>query len=269
MSGPGNIKEWLQGLPIPWLVGGPNGHADVGSYGTVLDSKVALTKLAFKAGMPEKTPADGLDNIGHDRGLIQGGSIAGPAESNTAFGTRLRGAWDVRPYDGAPLAILLQLYYTLGYTSVAYAQQNGVVYTLTTPPTDPPLTDYLVATDAGALTSPAAPSADRPEQKIIPTGTPWWRFDDKTDFCSRFAIIFGTPLPASWVSIVNPPTTSSTPSLSEVNTIRDIIRRFKNAETTCMGIYVQLTGKLWGYPPTQVWGAATGNWGGTSTVFAP
>lgn len=264
---PTSITEWLQNLPIPWLVAGLNGTADVTSYGTVIDQQIALTKLAIKARFPDDAPADALVHIGHERGLIQGGSIAGSSESNADFATRLKTAWDTAwPYAGTPLAILLQLYYSLSYTNVAIVQQNGLVYTLTTPPNADPTTS-LVISNADLLTAPAAPQP--PATKTIPVGNPWWRFDDNTDFCSRFAVIFGSPLPASWTSIVNPPTVSSAPSLSEVNAIRAIIQQWRNAEATCMGIYVQSSGKLWGWPLSENWGAATGNWGGTSVVFTP
>lgn len=268
MSDAASITEWLQQLPIPWLVSGPNGRADVTSYGTVLDGEVALTKLAVKARMPELTPADGLPHIGNERGLIQGGSIAGTAEADADFRRRLKKAWDnAWPYAGTPLAILLQLYYSLGYTDVAIVQQNGVIYTLTTPlgSEDDPLAD-LVITSAGTLEAPAMPGAGA--TKTIPIGSAWWRFDDNTDFCSRFAVVI-TTAPADWTSVVNPPTSSSAPSLNEVNLIRQIIQRWRNAEATCVGIYARLTGKLWGIPASQVWGAATGNWGGTSVVFTP
>ena len=112
---PTTITEWLQNLAIPWLVAGANGKADVTSYGTVMDGQVALTKLAVKARMPDLAPSDALVHIGNERGLIQGGSIAGTSESNTAFATRLKQAWDLAwPYAGTPLAILLQLYYAFG-----------------------------------------------------------------------------------------------------------------------------------------------------------
>lgn len=271
MSDPRNITEWLQQLEIPWLVSGPNGRADVTSYGTVLDGQVALVKAAVKARFPELAPADALPYLASERGLLQGGTIGGgPSESNSAFGTRLKQAWDVPgwPVAGTPYAILIQLYYSLGYTNVIIAQQNGLIYGLVASPTGDPDTDLDIET-AAPLITPATPGPDREDQKTIPAGTPWWYFDDKTDFCSRFVVIFPSPLPAWWTDIENPPTQTSAPSLSEVNAIRKIIQQWRNAEATCVGIIVSTSGLLWGYPQDQVWGAATGNWGGTTVVYSP
>lgn len=261
--------QWMQSLPISWLVSGTSDSvADAGAWPQLADVQVDRLKDAVEARFPDKAPADALAHIGSERGLVQGGSIAGTAETNTAFATRLKQAWDKSwPYAGTPLAILLNLYYSLGYQNVAIVQQNGLVFRLTTPPNADPTTS-LVITNAASLTAPATPVA--PYTKTIPAGNPWWKFDDKTDFCSRFAVVITTAnLPASWTSIVNPPTVTSAPTVSEVGLIRAIIQQWRNAEATCMGIYVGTTGKEWGIPESQIWQAATGNWGGTSTVFTP
>jgi len=260
--------QWMQSLPISWLVSGTSDSvADAGAWPQLADVQVDRLKDAVEARFPDKAPADALAHIGSERGLVQGGSIAGTAESNTAFATRLRTAWDLAwPYAGTPLAILLNLYYSLGYQNVAIVQQNGRIYRLTTPPAADPTTSIAVT---NAVTTIAAqtpyPSS---YTKTIPSGNPWWRFDDKTDFCSRFAVVFGTTaVPGSWTSIVNPPTVSSAPSLSEVGLIRAIIQQWRNAEATCTGIVAQQSGRLWGYPEGNTWG--TGVWGGTSTTFTP
>jgi hypothetical protein len=222
-----------------------------------MDGQVALTKLAVKARMPELAPSDALDNIGNERGLIQQGTIAGSAESNTAFGTRLKTAWDTAwPYAGTPLAILLQLYYSLGYTDVGINQQNGLSYSITTPPNADPTTSLVVST-APNLVTPATPAP--PYTKTIPAGNPWFRFDDKTDFCSRFAVVFSSPLPGTWGGGV--------PPVSELNAIRKIIQQWRNAEATCVGIYVHISGNRWG--DGGVWGGALRNWGGSVTVYSP
>ncbi len=115
------------------------------------------------------------------------------------------------------------------------------------------------------LTAPATPIA--PYTKTIPIGSPWWRFDDKTDFCSRFGVFyFGVP--SGWTDIQAVPTDTSSPTLSEVNTIRQIIAKWKNAEATCMGIYVWTSGKMW-QNVVGGWAWGTGTWGGTVTRWDP
>src|SRR5437016_3183615 len=119
MADAANLTAFLQQLPIPWLVGNTNGKNWAAATGSVLDDQVSQIKQAIKARMTLLAPADALPHIAHERGLIQG-----PTESNTAFALRLQDAWRAWSYAGTPLGILLQLYYSLGYTDVTIVQQN-------------------------------------------------------------------------------------------------------------------------------------------------
>lgn len=58
---------------------------------------------------------------------------------------------------------------------------------------------------------------------------------------------------------VNPPTTTSAPTKSELNLIRTIIGRWKGGHASCMALYAFIGSSpwLWGFPPTP--------WGGSST----
>lgn len=266
------MVEWLRRLAIPWLVGREVGAADVTSYGTVIDDQIELTKEAVKARMPEECPSDALPYIGNERGLIQGGTVGSFSESDADFGLRLREAWDVWPYAGTPLSLLLQLYYTLGIDNAVIVQQNGLFFTLGAVPEFPPLTDYLNYSTTAALETDLPPDPTRTGfpwfAQTIPAGNPWWLFDNKTDLCNRFVVIFPAPLPASWTDVQNPPTSTSAPTISEVNAIRGMIQQWRNAEAQCVGIIVQTDGLIWGYPTTQVWGAGTGDWGGETVVWS-
>ncbi len=275
MANPRSIVEWLHSLPIPWLVSRTVGYADSGSYGSVLDANVTTIKYGVQARFPTLAPADALPLIGNDRSLIQGGSIAGPSESDADFAERLRTFWETAaPFGGTPYAILQQLYYSLGYDNVYIVQQNGLLFHISTPPTDDPTVDLIVE-DAMACATDQEPSPDRPSpQKVIPADSPWWRFDDRTDLCNRFAVLFPPDLPASWNDVTNPPTGTSAPSISEVNAIRQIIQRWRNAEAQCVGIIVDVgdgsaRNKLWGFPNTNVWGQTGEVWGGQVVVFSP
>ncbi len=266
MSAPTTITEWLRSLKIPWLVGGENGSADVGAYGGVLDAQVALIKEAVKARMPTEAPSDALQHIGNDRGLIQGGQYSGYPESDEDFAERLRLAWDNSwPYAGTPLGIFKQLWDTLQYDYPIIIQQNGLIYTWDT-------TTVTVDT-AAELIADATPYPTPLYTKTIPAGEPWWRFDDKTDFCSRFMVLFWNGGPGWWTDVQETLTESTAPSLNEVNTMRSIISRWKNAESTCMGIYVHISGEVWGayYSGTgatiREWGE--GNWGGSVVRWDP
>lgn len=81
-------------------------------------------------------------------------------------------------------------------------------------------------------------------------------------FWSRFVVIFD-PMPSSWSSIANPPTTSSAPGSAEISVIREIIAKLKPAKSTCVGI-VGLNGAYtracWGWPLTTTPNIPNSNW---------
>lgn len=178
MSDPRNITEWLQQVPIVWLVGNENGLADVTSYGSVLDDHVSLVRQAVKARMPNKAPSDALGYIGNDRVLIQGAS-----EADTNFRTRLQTAWDDWARAGTALELLVQLFWA-GFPGSTIVQQNGLYYQLSGDPVageDP--TSLLVIGDLGVDITQTITGVGNP---------PWWSFDTNTDHTSRFAVILSS-----------------------------------------------------------------------------
>lgn len=185
MSTPSGIKEWLQNLPIGWLTGRTWGRAEVTSYGSVLDDQVTKVADAVKARMPSKCNADALPYIGIDRKLLQGKS------SDADYRTRLLSAWDDWALAGTAAELLAQLEFN-GFEGATIVQQNGLIWFLDGPiaaGADP--LGQVVVEDLSPLATDLPPIA--PYARTIPAGTPWWRFDDKTDFCSRFAVIFAGP----------------------------------------------------------------------------
>jgi hypothetical protein len=199
MPTPTNIKEWLQGLPIPWLAGRTYGSADVGSYGEVLDDNVDDIKESVKARFPDYAPSDALPYIGNDRGLIQG-----PSETNADFILRLKTAWNDWARAGTPLELLVQLYWA-NFPGATIIQQNGLAYSLSGNPVageDPG--SLLVISNVDPL--PADLQSDSDLTRVIPSGTPWWLMDEsiyatfaesylqdqtlKVEFTSRFVIVF-------------------------------------------------------------------------------
>lgn len=249
-----DFKEFLQGLPLPWLVGGPVGQAEAGAIGDVLDDQTDQLDQARKASMPGKGPLDALPHIAADRQLIRG-----PSETDDQFRLRLKFAWEQWAWAGSALGVLCQLYYQ-GYGPYAVlVTQNGLAHSLTGTlpafvpgqPWDP--TANLVITNLG--TNPTLPSSPS-----------WWSFDLQNSFCSRYALVFYN-LPPSWTSIVSPPTTSSAPSLSDINTLRSILKTWAAGKATCVSIIARTSGKILGWPTTQTLG--TGTLGGSTVVFTP
>lgn len=230
-----NFTDWLKSLPIPWLTGNSAGQANAEVLGNLVDTQTDYTKQAVKAHMPDYAPADALPHIASERGLIQG-----PSESNASFATRLKFSWEQWQFAGSPLGILIQLYYQ-GYTNMVLVQQNGLAFTLTgtlpafTTPGSWDPTPNLVITNTG--TNPNI------------SGTPsWWTFDLNNPFCSRYALIFPQSLPASWTNVISPPTPTTAPTLSQINTIRSILKTWSAGKATCVGIYAVTQNKCIGYP---------------------
>ncbi len=177
MANPQNITEWLQGLPIPWLASGPHGRADMGAQGAVYDSQVDQLRQATKARFPDTAPTDALQFIGNDRYQFQG-----PWEIDDDFRNRLLKSWNLWDLASTPAPLLIALWY-MGLTNAYIVQQNGKWYQLGGAPDLDDPTSNLVIGDTGI--SPTGTPG--PGGRVA--GDPWWFFDDKDYFCSRFAII--------------------------------------------------------------------------------
>lgn len=179
---PSSLKSWILGLPIPWLVSNEVGADDASAQGDIYDEQVSLVRQGVRARLPGVAPADALPYLGQDRKLIQG-----YAESNDDFRTRCRTAFSQWELAGTWAELLFQLYWSCGLdtSSTWIVQQNGYAYNLTANPgadEDPlPLLNVTPLMDNPTVT--------------YPTPVPWWRFDDRNDLCSRFAIVMSGALP--------------------------------------------------------------------------
>lgn len=211
-------------------------------YGNALEMALAAAKdyaadrirLALKAKLPGLAPPDALSQIGIERGMPQGQS-----ETSAAYAARLINAWNMWPWAGTPYG-MLQVFFRTGYTNVVLAQPRGGKL-------------FSLDVNGNLVTSLASP----------PTWTPTYTTDP---FWSRFDVVFPAPLPASWGGGSTVPASNS----AESNFIRSIINSWKPGHATCNRIVIVTSGKIWGYPTTQVWGAGTGNWGSsTTTVWTP
>lgn len=185
---PDNYVEWWTGLPIPWLVGLDVGHDDATSQATVLDAEVVLIQDATFARMPGLAPDDALLHIGGDRQLLYTPS----AETQANFVTRLHTAWDDWARAGTGVELLTQLYWG-GFTGAVIVTQNGLGCKLSgTPVAGQDPTPLVTVFNLGVIGPPIAGPA-----RTIPSGTPWWTFDDNTEFWSRFAILFPDGMPGA------------------------------------------------------------------------
>lgn len=182
MAPPTNLKQWLQGLPISWLVGEEVGRADAGAQGDVYDGQVALLREATRARFPGEgyAPDDALPEIGKDRQLIQG-----TGESNATFRTRLLTAWDQHALRGTWVELLFQMYFSCGIEAGgAYIiQQNGLIYSLSANPT------------AGEDPTPLLVVDEAPIDYVTfyPLEVPFRLLGVDREQCVRFAIVFPSP----------------------------------------------------------------------------
>lgn len=154
-----------------------------------------------------------------------------------------------------PVGLLLALE-VAGYTGIALVQQAKHYFTL-----NPDTT---------------LDAFDRIQIGTYPGNPSGWGFDlnwglpPEEGLWHRFGVVFpNAAIPAGWTNILNPPTDVSAPTRAEVNNIRRIIRLWKPAKAYCYGIYVQVAGAMWGWPPAQTWGAMGLVWGGSGVIWAP
>lgn len=248
-------QAWAQRLRFPWM--GTKGKAILGGFAAVLgDRTVDWATQANLEHLPEyASSAQSVALTASERQID-----ANPAETTTALASRITQAVQLWQYAGTQLGILLALNYA-GFVGGYLVQQNGQTYTLTLPlpaivPGWNPQPNLVVSSLSqltGALTSNVTPPTWQTPGRSIPAGQSWWKFDDNTDYCSRFAILF---------------TAGQYPSLSASDQARlqSAIGKWKPQKSTCVGIYSLTAGQQWQTAPAQkTWGSA-GNWGGSTVV---
>jgi len=240
INNPTTNTEFLAGLPIPWLNSNPIGQGNANVLGYMFDFYYNMALQAVQVRFPTYAPKDALRYIGDERGLLQGVS-----ESDADFAIRLKLAWIYWALAGTPIGVLFELY-NQGYADGYLVQVNGPIYSISgTPDVNDPIS-ALVKELAGIN-----PNID---------GDPeWWTFDYNTEFTSRFALLFPS-VPAQWTDVQStaPPlgigprigTTSDTssPSTSDINTIYNIVNKWKPAKATFMGIFLTTAGETIGFP---------------------
>lgn len=151
----------------------------------------------------------------------------GLIETTDEYRARLLSAFDIWKFAGTALGLLRALHYA-GYVagSVYVLIAQGQTYTL-----DTNLNLVTTVKSGGYAFSPA--------------------------FWNVFQVIFVAPFPASWSG--TPPGNTS----DEVKSIRAIINLWRSAQAILAQMVV-LTGPVWGFPLTQVWGQASLVWGGAT-----
>lgn len=220
----------------------PYGRSWFRALGIVKDHFAYLARQATKLRLPNvaQSSPDAIAALGRERLIDQGNdNTTGATETLAAYTARVKAAWGAdgvrgqQPaegewYWGGTAFGMLEALSLQGYPQAKLWQQNGRVWFL----------------NAGAIDWVDGAAAS-------------WLWNS-------FFVVFDAP-PASWTSIVNPPTDVSVPSAAEVAKLVRIINLWRPPHMACRGILVILGGKIWGYPFTNLWG--TGVWGGSTVVF--
>lgn len=231
-------REYQPSVAPPWLRG-TNGTDWLESSGQLKDDELARLKEAVKARMPGSGTADALPYIGEERGGLE----RKIGESDADYRVRLADAWSVWPYAGTAYGLLLALD-AIGYTST-----NG---------------NPAIVTESGlGFTMYGAFAVEQLSPDLRRGTVPYWWTTSETTFHSRFAVLFrAIELPSTWTDIQASPSASTHPTDTEVDQIKRVIRRWKRATQTCLGIYVGKTGNMWGWPTSLQYGPGD-DWGGS------
>ena len=272
----------------------PMGTSLEGGLGDVKDALSDTVKLGVLARCPGISPTDGLTAVGVERQVLRG-----PTESDADYSARLVAAWATWPYGGTPFGVLIALYY-LGYPNVYLMPVRGSYIKLNSTQTGIIATPesygvwkidananpapsqwaasatyaaaarvgggngYIYEAPNGGVTGLVAPIWPTSIGSTVIDGSITWSCAG-VDFWSRFDVIF-SPVPASWNP--TPPVSGS----DEMNRIRLALQQWKPAFATVNQIAAVVSGKVWGWPVTTVWGAGSGNWGasnGSVTYYTP
>jgi hypothetical protein len=236
------------------------------SIGYAKDYFLQQEKIGVMCRFPDFAYTDALAEIGNDRGIEQGSSsYGGTPEAPTAYAADLKSAWSTWNWAGCWYGLLTQLA-RQGYDNVVALQQEQFAVTLDTE------TDALVYTQlptypggllAGQrvmfdLTQPTTVGGQAQPIKVMLNGAigqvpysptvpevvgaiPFRRW-------ARFQLIFGpSNLPASWTDIATPLTSSTAPSLNEINLIRKLIQKW-GPSSVCLGISAIVSGRMRAWP---------------------
>lgn len=239
-----NYIEWMDSIQVPWLTGNPVGKAYNVVFGTMLNQQVDLFRQAVKARMPGLAPEDALPYIGEERNLMRG-----PDETTDHFRERLQKIWNIAPFYGTAVGMLLQLAYQ-GYGSGMYIMTNvGQIFSINTPlnessPDFP--ADELNLNDAEAnyLIPSHPPYFALPIRSYLaPIPSSFWDYTLPNNFgvqqTNRFILLFDI-VPDIWVDGI--------PSQSQLNIIDSIVGNnttsWKAARSIFEGIIVRRSGDL-------------------------
>lgn len=223
---------WQLSLQIPWLVNNPNGQAYANLFGTILNNAVSDWEQVNWSRMPLICPSDALPYLAQICNLIQG-----PTETEAHFRDRLQAIWNIAPYYGTGLGILLQLNYQ-GYPDGYLISSAGLVLSLQDPinessanfPADQLIITY---TQTSAFLNDGYYFSIPIRSWLSPIPAQFWDYTLPNSLGvqqnNRFILFFNTP-PAIW--------SGGIPTTSQLNTISSIVNTWKGSRAIFEGVIV-------------------------------
>jgi hypothetical protein len=193
-----------------------------------------------KARMPTLAPVDALAKIAAERGIERG-----QTETEASHRARVRAAWDSWRWAGTAYGLLAAFFWA------GYRPTSGRV---------------VLQTQKGKqieLRADFDPAIHAPESALVTTDLGVVHLGGSPELWSQFAVLFVAPVIPLWVP--TPPADGS----SEVNTIRDLIVRWKPGHMRCVRLRVT-TVDLWDYP-SETWEPTAELWdeAGITTDWTP
>ena len=223
-------------LVQPGWLQGPYGQAWFRGLGSLKDSLVDRNRQGQNERFSLVASPDAVGAIAANMGID-----AGFSETAAALRARLPGAFTTWTRAGSAWGLLEQLV-AQGYSNVTVVTQAGIYYST---PIDP------VAGPVVTIPSPGS------SLTLNPGG-----------FWNVFWVIFTTPFPSNWTSIATPLSSSTAPSIDELNRIRTTINNRRPGHAFCTGITAFTSGELWDYPPGLWSDAGTWNPGTVATTWS-
>lgn len=257
------FSDWFPSI-APRPLRGPNGRAYFGKIGEQLDAEISdllqrvLARFPGKIARPGSGPAGELphdsvlEQIGRDRQLPRWTAIA---ETSAAYSARLLAAWKQWAGDDTPITgtggpaghyipMLRELKgagFPTGASGAHIVQYNGRFARFDG-------SDNLVT---GELMT----CANRPDLQGALNPHSGWTFDARDLHWASFGIVF----PADVVGL------EDTAGNAKKAALNAIVRKWRPAKALYRGAWVVQSGRAWGWPITETWGA--GNWGSNTIRF--
>lgn len=222
-----------------WLSSG-DGEKVLYSVGLVLDAFAERARLGVLARFPTYAPPDALAALGRDRGFFRG-----LQDTDASYAERMRPHLDFWPRVGSGFPILEQLQAYLGEpTRVRIVTNHSTWYTI----------------EADGSRSEDQQLEGDWDWDGNTTGAPYWQ---------RFWVIIYPP-PELWIPLDPygslPPygeidgTWGSTATAEQVQTVREIVRKYKPAHARCVNIIVSFDPDLFD-PSEDPTSPPDGDWG--------